>query len=97
MACVQVKRVFLEFSQFGTRSEAKTMDVYRFTKLCRECDLLPHPHDTPSINLIFYKVSFSAFFLSRCLLLGVSGWSHSATTPVATWFAGNPPHVALGV
>lgn len=56
--CVQLKRVFLEFAQFGTRNAAKSMDVYRFTKLCRECDLLPQPQDTPSINLIFYKVRF---------------------------------------
>ena len=60
--CVQMKRVFIEFAQFGTRSEAKTMDVYRFTKLCRECDLLAQPQDTPSIHLIFYKVR-----IVRCL------------------------------
>jgi p25-alpha len=52
----QVRRVFLEFARFGTRSETKCMDVYRFMKLCRECELLTRPEDAASVDLIFYQV-----------------------------------------
>ena len=57
--------VFLEFAQFGTRANAKSMDIFRFMKLCRECQLLPKPSDASSIDLVFYKVH--ALFTLCCM------------------------------
>jgi hypothetical protein len=51
-----LRSVFLEFARFGTRTNGKTMDIFRFMKLCRECCLLAKPSDASSIDLVFYKV-----------------------------------------
>lgn len=52
----ELRKVFLEFARFGTRSQTKHMDIYRFMKMCRECGLLLRQQDVSSIDLIFYKV-----------------------------------------
>lgn len=52
----ELRKVFLEFARFGTRSHTKHMDIYRFMKMCRECGLLLRQQDVSSIDLIFYKV-----------------------------------------
>eukprot|EP00892_Ulva_mutabilis_P012039 jgi/Ulvmu1/9207/UM005_0307.1 len=51
----ELRKVFLEFARFGTRSQTKHMDIYRFMKMCRECGLLLRQQDVSSIDLIFYK------------------------------------------
>ena len=60
--------VFLEFAQFGTRASVKTMDIFRFMKLCRECALLSKPSDASSVDLIFYKVRSEVAKLSAVVL-----------------------------
>jgi hypothetical protein len=49
--------VFLEFARFGTRTDTKHMDSFRFMKLCRECCLTTNLADNNCVDLIFYKVS----------------------------------------
>jgi hypothetical protein len=61
----QLRRIFLEFARFGTRSQTKTMDIFRFMKLCRECSLLTDPRHVSSIDLIFYKVRFGPISTSH--------------------------------
>ena len=52
----ELRKVFIEFARFGTRSQTKHMDIFRFMKMCRECGLLLRQQDVSSIDLIFYKV-----------------------------------------
>lgn len=52
-----VLRVFLEYARFGTRDKkARTLDVYRFMKLIRECSLMTSPDSAAAVDLIFCKV-----------------------------------------
>lgn len=54
---VAVHKVFLEYARFGTRAKtAKTLDVYRFMKLIRECSLMASPEHAAAVDLIFCKV-----------------------------------------
>jgi p25-alpha len=64
--------LFLEFAQFGTRSTVKSMDIFRFMKLCRECSLLSKPSDASSIDLVFYKVCHLTSLLV-CLRMQMHG------------------------
>eukprot|EP00892_Ulva_mutabilis_P008527 jgi/Ulvmu1/6046/UM027_0023.1 len=51
-----VRKVFLEYARFGTRDKkAKTLDVYRFMKLIRECSLMTSADRAAAVDLIFCK------------------------------------------
>lgn len=53
----QLRDKFLAYARFGTRRpNARTLDVFRFMKLCRECALLGRPSELGAIDLVFYKV-----------------------------------------
>lgn len=58
------RRVFLEYARFGTRDKkAKSLDVYRFMKLIRECSLMTSQDSAAAVDLIFCKVARSLSLL----------------------------------
>lgn len=63
-----VRKVFLEYARFGTRDKkAKTLDVYRFMKLIRECSLMSSPDNAAAVDLIFCKVCHCLHTLADAL------------------------------